>query len=251
MTVESPKVVVIIAAGTGSRLRSDEGPPKPLLELKGRPLVIRVLDRFLEAGISRAVVVVGYRADEVRAGVEAAGLPMEIRFVENPRYLMSNGLSVLAAKGAVGGEPFFLSMADHVFEASLINGLAGAQIPEDGLVLAVDRKLDRIYDEDDATKVKTDDGKIVEIHKELPSFDAVDTGLFACTPALFDRIEEAAAAREDGDCSLSDGVKALAATGLAVVHNIGDGRWQDVDTPGAVEHAEILFKDTFGGERDE
>ena len=81
----------------------------------------------------------------------------------------------------------------------------------------------------------------VAINKVLPAFDAVDTGLFACTPALFDRIQEAAHSREDGDCSLSDGVTAMLKEGVAVVHDIGDGRWQDVDTPGAAEHAAKHF----------
>jgi 1L-myo-inositol 1-phosphate cytidylyltransferase len=236
-----PDVVVILAAGLGSRLGSDEGVPKPLRPVAGRALVSRVLDRFHEAGVREAVVVLGHRGDEVRAGIEAAGSSMEVSFVENPRYRMSNGLSVLAARPAVGDRPFFLSMSDHVFEASLIEGLAAAPLPEGGLVLAVDRKLDTIYDMEDATLVRTEEGRIVEIHKSLEHFDCVDTGLFSCTPALFDAIAAAASTREDGDCSLSDGVGALAAAGLAMVHDVGPGLWQDVDTPGSAAHAEKLF----------
>jgi choline kinase len=132
-------------------------------------------------------------------------------------------------------------MADHVFDKSLIVKLSEAVIPQNGLVLAVDRKLHKIYDNDDATKVFTKDGKILEISKDLKEFDAVDTGLFACTPFLFNKIEEAAKSRSSGDCSLSDGVKALCKEGLAVVCDIGEGNWQDVDTPGAVAHAEKYF----------
>jgi 1L-myo-inositol 1-phosphate cytidylyltransferase len=109
-------------------------------------------------------------------------------------------------------------------------------------VLAVDRKLDAIYDMDDATKVRTENGRIVEIHKNLERFDAVDTGLFSCSPALFDAIEAVSQSRADADCSLSDGVKALAARGLALVHDVGAGMWQDVDTPGSMAHAEKLFR---------
>ena len=230
-------VVVVLAAGLGTRLKSDQGPPKPLVQLGGRPLVLRVLDRFAEAGVHEAIVVVGHRAGEVRAGIEGGAPAIPVTFALNPRYRMSNGLSVLAARDAVGERPFFLSMSDHVFEASLIRGLGSAALPEGGLVLAVDRKLDRVFDEDDATKVRTEGGRIVEIHKNLTAFDAVDTGLFACTKALFEAIREAAARRPDGDCSLSDGVKALAAGGRALVHDIGDGWWQDVDTPEAMAHA--------------
>jgi len=241
MKNESPKIVVIIAAGMGSRLKSDKGVPKPLLLLHGRPLILRVLDRFYEAGIKHAVIVTGYRSQEVQDGIKSYKHPVKISFIKNDQYKKSNGLSVLAAKKAVGSQNFFLSMADHIFDAALIDILAKAAIPKDGLVLAVDRKLESIYDEDDATKVLTKNDFIVEINKELKEFDAVDTGLFACTPALFDKIEKAASQNKNGESSLSDGVKALSAIKKAVVCDIKEGRWQDVDTPGAVTHAEKQF----------
>lgn len=245
MNAQKPTVVVIIAAGMGSRLTSEETLPKPLMQVNGRALILRVLDRFYEAGITDAIIVTGHRADEIKQGVNSSlendATPINVQFIMNPKFKMSNGLSVLAAKEAVGKRTFFLSMADHIFESSLITGLKNAPLPKDGLVLAVDRKLHAIYDEDDATKVKTKNNKIVEIHKELAEFDAVDTGLFLCTPALFDRIEAAAQNRADGDCSLSDGVKAMSLSGTAIVHDIKNGKWQDVDTPGAIEHAAKLF----------
>ncbi|MDJ0761801.1 MAG: NTP transferase domain-containing protein [Myxococcota bacterium] len=238
---QKPKIAVILAAGLGSRLHTDEGPPKPLTQIGKRALILRVLDRFFEAGVSEAVVVLGHRADEVRAGIDAGSAKGTISFVHNPRYTMGNGLSVLAARSVVKEQPFFLSMSDHIFDSSLIEGLARAPLPKDGLVLAVDRKLDSIYDMDDATKVLTNGDRIVKIHKALDVFDAVDTGLFMCTPALFDAIDRVSKSREDRDCSLSDGVKALANADQARVYDVGNGRWQDVDTPGSLAHAEGLF----------
>ncbi|MBN2803490.1 MAG: NTP transferase domain-containing protein, partial [Deltaproteobacteria bacterium] len=245
MNNEKIKLVVIIAAGTGSRLKSDNGVPKPLLSLNGRSLILRVLDKFYEAGIKEAIIVTGYRSDEVQNGIISDNHPLQTKFAVNERYTMSNGLSVLAAKDLVNGRNFFLSMADHIFESSLISTLANAHLPENGLVLAVDRKLDEIYDEDDATKVLTNGDLIIDIHKELKKFNAVDTGLFACTPALFTKIEEAASKRTDGDCTLSDGVTAMTRNKQAIVCDIGSGKWQDVDTPGAVTHAEQQFFNDF------
>ncbi len=241
MAERAPDIVVILAAGFGSRLNSDEGTPKPLLSVKGRPLILQVIDRFREAGVGEAAVVLGHRAAEIEAVLSAEPLGVSLSCVLNPRYELSNGLSVLAARGVVGERPFFLSMSDHMFERSLIEGLAAAPLPPDGLVLAVDRKLDTIFDMDDATKVVSDGGRIVSIGKSLTTFDAVDTGLFKCTPALFEAIFERSAAHPEGDCSLSQGVEALTARGVARVHDIGEGRWQDVDTPETRAHAEAVF----------
>jgi len=69
----------VLAAGRGSRLGGDAS--KPLLEWRGRPLVAWALDAVLESGLAPVVVVVGYRADEVRATV---GTNAEV--VENPEW---------------------------------------------------------------------------------------------------------------------------------------------------------------------
>jgi hypothetical protein len=60
--------------------------------------------------------------------------------------------------------------------------------------------------------------------------------VFAIAPAFLDRLEEVYAER--GDCSLSDGVQRLAATGRASVVDVGASFWQDVDTQEARDHAE-------------
>jgi bifunctional UDP-N-acetylglucosamine pyrophosphorylase / glucosamine-1-phosphate N-acetyltransferase len=60
--------VVILAAGRGTRMRSDRA--KVLHTIAGKPLVLWVLDAALELAPSRVVVVVGHEAEEVRAACE-------------------------------------------------------------------------------------------------------------------------------------------------------------------------------------
>lgn len=55
---------VILAAGKGTRMKSDL--PKVLFPVLGRPMIHWVLDALETAGVTRKIVVVGYRDDLVR-----------------------------------------------------------------------------------------------------------------------------------------------------------------------------------------
>ena len=55
--------VAVLAGGRGSRL--DSKTPKPLLELRGRPLVAWALDAATASGLGPVVLVTGFRAREV------------------------------------------------------------------------------------------------------------------------------------------------------------------------------------------
>jgi bifunctional UDP-N-acetylglucosamine pyrophosphorylase / glucosamine-1-phosphate N-acetyltransferase len=57
-------VAVMLAAGMGTRMKSDL--PKVLFPVLGRPMIEYVLDALAAAGIRRTIIVVGYRADDVK-----------------------------------------------------------------------------------------------------------------------------------------------------------------------------------------
>ncbi|HOM57151.1 MAG TPA: NTP transferase domain-containing protein, partial [Candidatus Latescibacteria bacterium] len=184
------ETAVILAAGNGSRLRGvSAGLPKPLVPLAGVPIIVRVMRAAQEAGIRKFVVVTGYQAEKLRAAIEnQPAITASITWVHNPEYkTRSNGTSALAAENAVDG-PFVLLMADHIFEVATLRRLLRTPIGPDEVILAIDRKIDRVFDLDDATKVVDDNGKLRAIGKQLPDFNAIDTGMFLCTPALFDAL---------------------------------------------------------------
>jgi choline kinase len=232
---------VILAAGFGSRLRAGggEGSLKPLTLVGGEPLLVRTVRSLTIAGCRRVVIVVGYGAEKVeREFREVYDGGAEVLFALNERFDLANGVSVLAAAPYLG-ESFILTMADHVLGDEVMR-LAGAHMPpEAGASLLVDHKLDTIFDMDDATKVLTDGDRIVAIGKQIPEYDCVDTGVFVCTQALVDAIRSTF--DERGDASLSDGVGHLSRTGRMTVLDIGDGFWQDVDTPEMLAHAEAMI----------
>jgi bifunctional UDP-N-acetylglucosamine pyrophosphorylase/glucosamine-1-phosphate N-acetyltransferase len=81
MTGEATLSAVVLAAGEGTRMRSER--PKPLHRLCGRPMVLHVLFALAELELERAVVVVGHGADWVTKAVADQAPPdLKLDFVE-------------------------------------------------------------------------------------------------------------------------------------------------------------------------
>ena len=247
--MQTAKLALILAAGNGSRIasRSGEG-PKPLVTLNGKTLLEHVMTGARDAGIERFVIVVGYRGQAIKEWYVSHPLPgVQVTWVENPDYRKDNGISVLCTSKVIH-ENFLLLMADHVFETETARSLLQHPLGKEEVILAVDRNLGDIFDIDDATKVRLEQDRIVEIGKALRNYNALDTGMFLCSEALFGWLELAAV---NGNCSLSDGLRLMAADGKFKGSDIGDAHWQDVDTPAALDYVTQIFSSTFsnsGGE---
>src|ERR1035437_10687245 len=81
MTVRGPLHAIVLAAGEGTRMRSER--PKPLHRLGGRPMVLHVLDALAELELDRVVVVVGHGAEWVtKTLADQAPDRLKIEFVE-------------------------------------------------------------------------------------------------------------------------------------------------------------------------
>src|SRR2546423_775587 len=103
---------------------------------------------------------------------------------------------------------------------------------------AVDRKLDSIFDLNDAMKVQTRKNTIINIGKDLRDYDAIDIGLFVCPVEIFDYLERAKSGSDKNDCSLSDGIRLMARDNKVRAIDIGESWWQDVDTPEMLQRTE-------------
>ncbi|MDH5492887.1 MAG: NTP transferase domain-containing protein [Myxococcales bacterium] len=228
---------IILAAGLGTRLVDGAEIPKPLKPVCGVPLIVRILRSLERGGVDEVGVIVGHLAETLMEAVGAERLSLRLHFIQNDEYLKPNGTSLLKARDFVEG-PTFVLMSDHLFAPALFESVAAFELEADEAVLGVDRRIDRCFDLEDATKVRLEGDRIVEIGKELHRYDALDTGIFRITPAL---MEALAAADGPQGCSLSEGVAALSARGKMRVADTGTATWIDVDTPRAHEIAERLI----------
>ena len=238
---------LVLAAGHGSRLRDHVSVPhKALVQLEGEPLLLRTCRMLGELGLREITIVTGHESAALRAALEeGSGIAAELNFVENANWQLANGLSVLAAADLLERD-YLLMMADHLLDPQMIASMCRVELASGEVVLAVDRKLDAIYDMDDATKVRVEGERIVEIGKEITDFNAVDTGLFACSDALVACLGEVRA--QKGDASLTDGMRVLIEREKFRALDIGEAWWQDVDTPGALAHGAKLLQTHMGGD---
>ncbi len=231
---------LIIAAGKGSRLQS-RGESKPLIPILGIPLIERVIRSAMEAGADEFFVVTGYRGEQVGDFLQglAKRLAIQITALVNDDWEQDNGLSVLKAREVLH-EPFLLLMADHLFDPQLLRELTAQKLVDGEVVLGVDSRLHNpLIDMEDVTRVRLEgDGSmknICEIGKGIADFNGFDTGIFLCSPAIFEALEESQAKHDD--TTLSGAIQILAAEKRAKAVVL-DGFWIDVDDSTAFERAE-------------
>ncbi len=231
---------LIIAAGEGSRL-SNRGDSKPLIPLLEMPLIERVILTAKGAGLSDFYVVTGYNGEKLRNHLDTFNQDkdLKINHLVNEEWEKENGLSVLKAKGEIE-ENFILLMSDHIFDESILTELLQEKIVDGEIMLAVDYNLEnKIVDVDDVTKVLVDGkDRIVNIGKDIEEYNAYDTGIFLCSTALFEALEEGSAR---GETSLSAGIKILAKKKKARIFDIKGNYWIDVDDEIAFKKAENIL----------
>ena len=242
---------VILAAGEGRRLSAlENGRPKPTTEILGLSLGERVMLACMAAGVRRFVVVLGSQAEAVRTHFEhvAERRGCAVDFVTAANWRRGNGLSTLAARDRVPDARFLLVMADHLVSPTLIEAVLRVPLGAHDVCLAVDHDTAQLFDPDDATKVRVEQGLIRHIGKQLRDWNAVDTGVFLATPALFDAL---AHATDRGRHALSHGVEALADGGHVRAVDVSGEPWIDVDTPESLREARRRLLRSLGKSGDD
>ena len=111
MTSARPTRAMILAAGSGARLRPlTNDRPKPLIDIAGRPIIDYMLDRLAAAGVEQTAVNAHYLADQLAAHLARRTRP-SVRVVREARLLDTGG-GVRNALALLRPQPFFVANAD-------------------------------------------------------------------------------------------------------------------------------------------
>lgn len=231
-----PRRAMVLAAGLGTRMRPlTDTIPKAMVEVSGRRLIDRVIDRLEEAGVQTVVVNVHHHADLLESHLRGRASP-KIEISDERGQLLDSGGGVKKALSLFGGEPFFVINADTIWIEGFrpnLSALAEAFDPArmDAILLIAATSGSRGYEgrgdfnaDADGRLTRREEGKIVPfVYAGAAVFspeafrDAPD-GAFSLN-LLFDR------AIENGRLY-----------GLRL-----DGLWMHVGTPEAIAEAEAAY----------
>lgn len=231
----APDTAMLLAAGLGTRMRPLSGAvPKPLLEVGGRTMLDRTLDKAIEAGVTRAVVNTHHLAAQIERLLKARTVP-EIA-ISHEADILDTGGGVLNALDLLGDAPFFVLNSDTVWEDGpnpALRRLAEAWDPArmDALLLLHPTVAAYGYTGDGDFFMDIEGRLQRRSEAEIAPF--VFTGSQILSPALFKGLEP-------GAFSLNR-VYNRALEGERLFGIRHDGAWHHVGTPGSFERVSHLY----------
>jgi len=116
---------LILAAGTGSRLgKHTKENTKCMLEINGETLITTALEKLNAVGITKLILVVGYKKENLMEHVGTQYKNITIEYVENPIYATTNNIySLYLAKEKLAEDDTILLESDLLFEEKIIADL--------------------------------------------------------------------------------------------------------------------------------
>ncbi len=150
---------IIMAAGRGSRLGElTAGKPKSFIQINGKKLIDYNLKLLQIYGVKEIIIVTGYQCEAFEDLVKDWE---NVRLVYNPFYEMVNVLGSFYMGMNLLHDDFIYLHADTICEPRIIEKLVQT---ESDIALPIDYKLC----DDEAMKIKSEGGKIVQITKQIP-----------------------------------------------------------------------------------
>lgn len=222
---------VLLAAGKGTRMRELTAElPKPMIAVRGRPILEHIIEGLHTAGIQKVLIVVGYRADVVsdhfgdgsRFGVAIEYITQEVQD--------GTGRVVDLAHDFAGGDPFILSYGDILIDP--VNYRRLVDLGENEAFISVK------YNPGEVAK-----GGAVFVNEQFeltdlrekpkpgePTSPWYNAGVYTFRPSIFlhtAKLEKS----PRGEYELTDAIRTLAESGARVKALELSGEWADVRDP--------------------
>ncbi len=222
---------VLLAAGRGTRMRElTQELPKPMLQVRGEPVLQHIIKGLRDAGLTDFLIVVGWHGEIVR-DFFGDGSKLGVR-VEYTNQVVQDGTGkvVELARDFTGPDPFVLSYGDILIAAENYSRICAA-LDEAEAVVSVKRNED--VSQGGAVFVN-ERFELVDLReKPKPGEETspwYNAGVYAFRPSIFDFIAKLERSPR-GEFELTDAIRSLALAGHKVQAFELAGDWVDVRDP--------------------
>lgn len=223
--------VVLLAAGRGTRMRGlTDALPKPMLEVRGKPVLQHIIEGLRDTGLTNMLVVVGWRADVVMNFFgDGSNLGVKIHY-KTQTVQDGTGRVVALAESFVGTDPFLLSYGD-ILVAPQNYGRIREALAEAEAVISVKRSDDVSHG---GAVFVNEKFELIDLREkprpDEPTSPWYNAGVYAFRRNIFDFIAKLDASPR-GEYELTDAIRNLALAGNKVQALQIAGDWVDVRDP--------------------
>ena len=222
---------VLLAAGRGTRMRElTQELPKPMLQVRGEPVLQHIIKGLRDAGLTDFLVIVGWHADVVR-DFFGDGSKLGVHIDYTTQVVQDGtGKVVELARDFAGPDPFVLSYGDILIApenySRICAALAGAEA-----VVSVKRNED--VTQGGAVFVN-EKFELIDLREKPkpgePTSPWYNAGVYAFRSSIFEFIAKLERSPR-GEYELTDAIRNLALAGNKVQAFELVGDWADVRDP--------------------
>ena len=222
---------VLLAAGRGIRMRElTVELPKPMIEVRGKPVLQHIVEGLRDAGIREFFIIVGYRADAVQnffgdgsrykiaiqyatqVVQDGTGRVVDIarNFAENSAFILSYGDILVDPQNYKS----IVDLPDDI--EAIITATRGEDVSKGGAVFLNERM------------------ELVDLREKSPPGEPTspwyNAGIYAFRPSIFEFTAKLQPSPR-GEYELTDAIRELAQSGKKVKAIELTGEWADVRDP--------------------
>jgi dTDP-glucose pyrophosphorylase len=204
--------------------------PKPMIKVRGKPILLHIIEGLRAAAVKNFLIIVGYRADAVRDYFgDGTSFGLQIKYATQV-VQDGTGRVVDLARDFVGQSSFVLSYGDILVDQANYKSLV--ELPDD-VAAIVSVKQNQDVSKGGAVIVN-EQMEVADIREKPKPGEAsspwYNAGIYVFKPSIFEwtaRLQPS----PRGEYELTDAVRGLAQSGKRVKAFELSGEWADVRDP--------------------
>ena len=224
----------VLAAGRGTRMKNlTDEIPKPMIPVKGTPILESIVRGLVANGVEEILIVVGWRREVIEQHFgDGSAFGCAVSYIEQV-VQDGTGRVVELARDFAGADAFVLSYGDILVPAESYADLVNFGEVDAKLTVKINEDVSK-----GGAVFLDDDGWVTDLIEKpdpsQPTSPYYNAGIYAFAPVIFDftaKLEKS----PRGEYELTDAIAAMVHEGRKVKAVELQGDWADVRDPEVVD----------------